>query len=128
MDDCTARREAERAGFDSLLDDLGHLLDVFRCSRLVLRAALAHHVDPHGAMSHLRADIDGEFATFESIKILGKGFPLPLHPFGKGRARDVFNAFHQLDEVVALIRRDRSETDAAIAEDDTRDAMQTGRR
>ncbi len=121
------RRKAHGAGFDRLLDDGGHLLDVLRRGRLVLGAPLAHHVAPHGAVGDLDADVDGEGTAVEHVEVLREGLPVPRHAFGQRCAGDVLDPLHELDEPLLLAGVDGGEADAAVAGDDRGHAVAGGR-
>ena len=95
---CTIVREvrhAHCARVDRFRDDARHLRDVVGSRGLVARAALAHHVGAHGAVRHLRADVERELGGVERVEELGEGLPRPADAFGQRGARDVFDAFHQ---------------------------------
>ena len=66
-------------------------------------------------MRHLRADIDRARLPLDRIQIFGEALPLPVDPFGKRRARNVLDAFHQFDQELALVGPYRRKADAAIA-------------
>ena len=79
-------------------------------------------------MRNLGGDIDRPRHPLERIEKVGEALPIPFQPFGEHRARDVFDTLHQIDEGVAMIGPDRREADAAIAEQNGRDAMPGGGR
>ncbi len=126
--DRARRGEAERARGDALLHDRGHLRDVVRRGRRVVRAALAHHVCAHGAVRHLCAEVHAEAAPLERVEILGEALPLPLDALVECGARNVLDALHELDQEVVLIRPHRCEADAAVAHHGRGDAVIAGRR
>ena len=121
--DGARRGEAERARRDGLLHDGAHRRDVLGAGRLVARAALAHDVGPHRAVGDLRADVDGEAATVQSVEILGEALPVPRHALGQGGPGDVLDPFHEPDEPVVAVGTGRREADAAVAGDDGRHAV-----
>ena len=116
--DRAAGREAERAGLDAVLHERGHLLDVGRGRRLVLGAALPHHVAAHRAVRHLRADVEEQRLALDRVEVLGERLPLPLDPGRQRGAGNVFDAFHQADEPVVAIGVHGREADAAVAHHD----------
>jgi len=67
-------------------------------------------------MGNHGADIEGVVALVEVIQILGEGFPgAPGHALVQGGAGNVFNAFHQLDQVFFFAAVHRRKPYAAIA-------------
>src|ERR1700749_2810480 len=73
-------------------------------------------------------DVDVARPCFHGIKIIAERMPVPLQAFVHYRAGDVFDAFHQFDEPLAVALAHRRETHAAIAHDCGGDAMPTRRR
>jgi len=126
--DRARRREAERARGDALLHERGHLRDVEGSGGRVIRAALAHHVRAHRTVRHLCAEVHAEAAPLERVEILREGLPLPLDALVERGARDVLDAFHQLDQEVVLTRPHGREADAAVAHHGRGDAVVAGRR
>jgi hypothetical protein len=120
--------EAQRAGFERLLHQRGHLRHVVRCRRLVARAALPHHVRAHRPVGHLGADVEHVGARFQDVQVLGKALPAPLDALGERRSGDVLDALHQADQEVLLARAHRGEADAAVAHHQGRDAVPARRR
>ena len=116
--DRATRREAERAGFDAALHEVGHLLDVGRGRRLVLGAALPHHVAADRAVRHLRADVEEERLALDRVEVLGERLPLPLDARRQRGTGNVFDAFHQSDEPLVAVGVHRREPDAAVAHHD----------
>ena len=96
--------------------------------RLVLRAALAHHVGAHRAVRHLRADVERARHALERVEVLGEALPLPADALGERGARDVLDALHQADQPVVAVGARRREADAAVAHHDRRDAVPRRRR
>ena len=123
------RREAHRARAQRLLGEARHLLDLALVRHFgVLGAALAHDVEAQRAVRQLGRDIDGPAHRVQRIEIVGEGLPVELHAFVQHRARDVLDAFHQVDQVARLARPHRREAHAAIAEHRGGDAMPGGGR
>ena len=79
------------------------------------RAALPHHVQAQRAVRHLHRDVDVERPAVERVHELGERLPVPRQALVQHRARDVLDAFHQLDEPVVIGRVHRREADAAVA-------------
>ncbi len=102
---------------EPLGDDGCHGCDVVGSGRIVGGAAIAHDVSAHSAMWHLGADVDGVPSGVERVEVFRKRLPLPLDAFGHGRARNVFDAFHHVDEPVVAIARSRRESDTAVSHD-----------
>ena len=117
-------REAERASLDGLGDE--RPMRAISSSRggLFGRAALAHHVAAQRAVRNLGADVDGPRDAVEHVEVFGERLPAPGDPLAQRGAGDVLDAFHELDEPVALVLGDRGEADPAVAHDDGRDAVQ----
>ena len=67
-------------------------------------------------------------AIAERVEVLGEGLPLPVDALVQRGARDVLDAFHQLDEEVAPVGPHGGEADAAVAHDDGGDAVPARRR
>jgi hypothetical protein len=120
-------REAESAGLDGLGHEARHLCDVVGVRGFVRRATLAHHVAPQRAVRHLRADVDRARDAVEHVEVLGERLPSPRDAFVERGAGDVLDPFHQLDEPLVAIRRDRREAHAAVAHDHGGDAVQRRR-
>ena len=118
------RREAHGAGTQRLLGEARHLLDfaLVRCL-FVLGAAFAHDIEAQRAVRQLRRHVDRAAHRFEGIEILREGLPVELHALAQHRARNVLDAFHQIDQVGRLARPHRGEADAAIAEHRGGDAV-----
>ena len=91
--------------------------------RLAIDAALAHNIDAQRMMRHLRRDIDRARQAVEGVEVLRKTLPIPAEPLGEGGAGDVLDRLHQIDQAGAMLGPHRREADAAIAEQDRRDAM-----
>ncbi|CAB4633561.1 unannotated protein [freshwater metagenome] len=66
-------------------------------------------------MSDLRSDIHGPLALIECIEIIGVGHPVPRHSLGESDTGNVFNTFHQMNELLAAFGRHRCEANTAIA-------------
>ncbi len=116
-------REAQRAGPQAALDDLGHRVDVGAGRLFVRRTTVTHHVAAHRAVRHLGADVDRVPAGVERVEVLLERLPLPGHPLGQRGARDVLHALHQLDQPLVPVGCRRREADAAIAHHHRGDAV-----
>ena len=86
-------------------------------------AAFAHHVGAQRGVGDLGADVDGPARRVEQVEVLGERLPAPRHPLAERRAGDVLDAFEQFDQELVSIRCDRREADAAVADEDRRDAV-----
>ena len=69
-------------------------------------------------MRHLRTHIHRIGFGGKRIEILRIGLPFPGDAFGERRARDILDAFHDVDQAVAKMWLDRGKADAAIAHHD----------
>ena len=121
-------REAERPRGDAVADEASHLPDLLGRGRLTGRSPLTHDEEPHGAVGHEGADVDVAWAPVERAQVLVEALPLPGDALVQGRARDVLDALHQLDQSFVVRRPDRGEADAAVAHYDGRHAMPRRRR
>jgi two-component system, NarL family, sensor kinase len=72
-------------------------------------------VQPNGSVGKLRSEIDVAGSSVEIVEILREALPLPAESFMEGGSRDVFDAFHELDEAFTVFRDHRSEAHAAVA-------------
>ena len=63
-------------------------------------APLAHHEGAHGAVRHLRADVEHPSHPLERVEVLGKVSQPQSMPVGERRAGNVLDALHELDEEV----------------------------
>ena len=115
--------EAERAGAHRIGGDLAHLRDVGLVGVLQRDRALAHDEDAHRGVRQQRAEVDVAVAALQRGEVFGERFPLPLQAFVHDRAGDVLDAFHQLDQLLAVGRLARREADAAIAHHHGGDAV-----
>ena len=88
-----------------------------------LARALAHHVDAQRAVRQLRAEIDVARPRFERVEVLAERFPRPVQALVERRAGNVLDAFHQLDQALAVLGLHRREADAAIAHHHRGDAV-----
>ena len=102
-------------GLDGLAGQLRHRLDVVGRGHLALRAALAHHVEPQGAVGHVGGEVDVVGAAVEGVEELGERLPRPRQALVQRGAGDVLHALHQLDQAVVVGRAHRREADAAVA-------------
>ena len=65
----------------------------------------------------MRGNVNVELTCIQRIEIFREGFPVPGQSFDHDHLWNVFHAFHELDQDLALIGLARRETDAAIAHD-----------
>ena len=110
--------EPQRAGPQTFSDKLGHAVAVILGRRLAVGAALAHDIDAHRRVRHLRRHVDVVAAGAERVEKFGECLPVPGQTFGQHHLGDVLHAFHQLDQHIALLRPAGREADAAIADQD----------
>ena len=123
VQDGAAGRKAQGPGAHPVLDDVGHLFDVLRRGNGARALAVAQHIGAHRTMRNVGADVDRARQPLQRVEVFGEGFPVPLHPFGQGRAGNILNPFHQADQPFVPVRRGRSKAHAAIAHDDRGDAV-----
>src|SRR6185437_8639631 len=108
-------REANRACAHRFRAQAAHLRDVVFRRRFEFGAAFTHDIDAQGAMRKLRTDVDIALAGFERVEIVPETFPVPAQAFVQGDAGNVFDAFHQFDQAVAVGPADRREADPAVS-------------
>ncbi len=84
----------------------------------MIGAALAHHIETQYTVGHLRADVHDFGHRVQNIEVLGEGLPVETYAFGQHRARNVFHALHEIDQVRRGSRAHRGKADSAVAEDD----------
>ena len=117
-------REAHGTGAQCLLGEARHLLDLAPGRHFgVLGAAIAHDVEAQCAVWQLGGDVDRAVHRGQGVEIVGEGLPIELHALAQHGAGDIFDAFHQVDQVARGTRPHRGEADAAIAEHRRGDAM-----
>jgi hypothetical protein len=117
--------EAERTGTQRILEQTTHRFDLGYCWVLcMIGAALAHYVEAQRAVRDLRADVHHLRRGRQRVEILGERFPIERDALGKNCPRDVFYAFHQVDQIGRGTFAHRCEADAAVAEYNCGDAMQ----
>ena len=109
------RGEPQRPGGDALGGQLGHQRDVVVGGGLARCPPVAHHVQAQRAVGHLGGEVDVVRTPFEGVEVLGKRLPLPRDAFVQRGAGDVLDAFHELDEPIAVGRTHRREAHAAVA-------------
>ena len=114
---------AQRAGLDRFCHEGAHSRQIVRRRRLEVRAALAHDIDAQRAVRQLCGEIDIAVALFESIEIVGKGFPVERYAGSHHHLGDILDPFHQLDHQLPVLGPGRGKADAAVAHDDRRDAV-----
>ena len=69
-------------------------------------------------MSDHGRDIHRPHSPIERVKVFREGLPIPGEAFGERGARDVFDRFHEFDELLVFARPRRRETHAAIPRHD----------
>ncbi len=116
-------REPERPGGHRLGGQRRHRRDVVGGGGLAGGAALAHHVEAQRPMGHLEGDVHVERAPVDRVHELGERAPGPGQALVEDDAGDVLDALHQLDEPLVVLDVDGGEADAAVADDDGRDAV-----
>ena len=112
---------------EPLLDQRGHRRHVGGRRGLAVDAAAAHDEDAQGRMRHLGREVDVAAALRQGVEIVGEALPVPRHALAHHQLGDVFDAFHDLDQRVAVLRPAGREADAAIAHHHGGDAVARGR-
>ena len=121
-------RKADGAGVHRLGCQPPHLVAVSLGGRLAPRSALAHHVHAQRGMRQLRGDVDVKGLGLQRVQVFGEAFPAPGEALGQHGARQVFDAFHEFDQHVALLRPARREANTTVAHDAGGDAVPGRRR
>ena len=119
-------READGPGSQRFFGETRHLPDLVG-TRLIVRP-VAHHVSAERAVGHLRGDVEHARHRVHGVEILGKALPLPVDSLDQGRARDVLDALHELDEELLTAWPTRREADAAVPHHDGGGTVPTRRR
>ena len=114
---CARGGEAQRAGGDRVAHDASHLRDLLGACCLAFGAAFAHHVEPDGAVRHLRGEVDVVLPAAEVVEVLGEALPAPGQALVERGAGDVLDALHQLDETLPVAGPARREPHPAVAHD-----------
>ena len=77
-------------------------------------------------MWHLRRNVHRAWHGGQCVQVLRETLPVVLEPFRQRAAGDVFNPFHQADQVIVLIRLGGCKSNPTIAHHDRSDAMPCG--
>ena len=115
--------EAKRSSTDGFGGNAAHLGDLGGAGGFAIGAALAHHIEAQGAVRNLCRNIDVVRATLDLVEVLGEALPLPAQTFVQRCARNVFDAFHEFDEPLAIAFSNGSESDATVAHDNGGDTV-----
>src|SRR6185437_12454043 len=110
-------REAQRAGAHGIACERRHRLIVRGRGGIAPRAAFAHHIDAHGGVRQLGADIDVELPLRQPRHVIRKAFPRPRNPRAQDRLGNILDAFHELDQALVIAGLAGREADPAIAHD-----------
>ena len=117
MVDAARRGETDRTGLHRLAGQRAHRGDVLLGGGFQAHRALAHHIDPERAMRQLRANVHVARPLVDRIEVFAKAFPGPVQALLEHRAGNVLDAFHQLDQAVAIAGAHGRKAHAAIAHD-----------
>ena len=124
VEDRPGSGEPDGAGGDRLGRQPAHLGNVGGRRVFVVRAAFAHDVKPQRSVRELRSDVERVVTRLEEVEVFGEGLPrAPRHTFVQRTPRNVFDAFHQLDQRCLLARRARREAHPAVAHHQRGDAV-----
>ena len=102
-------------GLEGVAHHRRHLRDFFRGRVGIVGRALAHHIGPHRAMGHMRADIDRALHPRQRVEIFAESLPFELDSGRQGFAGDVLNGVHQAYQVALLAAPHGREPHPAIA-------------
>ena len=116
-------RHAQRSGGHRVGHDALHAGDLVGVGGLIAGTPLPHHVGPDRAVGHLGAHVDGPAAVVEGVEVIAEALPVPGDALREGRARDVLDPLHQLDQPFLGAGAHRREADAAVAHDHGGDAV-----
>ena len=78
-------------------------------------------------MRKLGAEVNIAGAALEFVEILRETRPIPRKALMQCRAWDVFDAFHQLDETLAIVLMHWSKANTTVAHDNCGDTVPTRR-
>ena len=107
--------KADSACLHGGLDQRRHARNIVGGDGFVGGTARAHHVGPQRAVGQKGRHIEGARHRVQRIEILREGFPVPFHARAQRGTGNVLDTFHQTDEEIMIVRRDRREADAAVA-------------
>ena len=100
-----------------------HGLDVLRRGLLVGQGTFLHHIHAQGVVRHLQQIVQAARRDGQRVHVLRKAFPIPANALVQRRPRNVFDALHQLDQVVLMARTFRSKAHTAVAHEQRGHAM-----
>ena len=95
---------------------------------LFLDGALAHHMEPRGAVPHQPADVDHRLQAFDGIQVAAVGLPIPRQAGEDGVLGNVLDGLHHAGKELPVLLAAGRERDAAVAEQGGGDAMPSHRR
>jgi hypothetical protein len=121
-------RESGSACLEGTSQEIAHRGDVVVRRRFVGDGAIAHHVNPERVVRDLHEEVDGVGLRRDRVHVFGEGLPPPRDALREHRARDVLDAFHQLDELSFVAGPHRGEADTAASHHAGRHAVERARR
>ena len=86
-------------------------------------AAVAHDEKAERSVRQLAADVHDPWRALKGVEILRIAGPAEIHALCQNGARNILDAFHQIDQVVLGAGLHWGEPDAAIAEHHGGDAV-----
>ena len=93
-----------------------------------MNAAFTHCVDAKGIVRYLHREVDAMPLRIQRVHVFGEGLPVPANALGQRRSWDVFDAFHQRHQCIAIRAATGREADAAVAGDNSGYAMRHRRK
>ena len=120
-----ARGEPERTGLHRLVEQIAHHSQVVGSRGRLVEAALTHGVLAQRTVAHHATHVHALRHAPHAGEIFAVGDPVPRQAAHDGIARNVFDAFHQLGQVLAIFGLTGRKGDAAVAHHHAGDAVVT---
>jgi hypothetical protein len=118
------RRPAAAAGVHRLVEEPADLAVLGVRGQLAGLGALeAEHPDEERRDGHVREYVDGLRPAVDAVQELGVRHPVPGEALRHRHIRDRLDARHREHRALAQLRAHRREAEAAVADDDGRDAV-----
>ena len=119
----TRGTETHTACLDSVANQVRHSGNVLGSCWLTVGAALTHDMKPESPMGDIGPAVDVVRNSFDRVEIFGEAVPVPGQAFVQRCPGDIFDAFHQFDELVVVFVVYGRETHTAVTHDHRRHAM-----
>ena len=116
------RRKSHGPIRNRLPHDIGHL-PAFGLGGLFVYRAFSHHVEPHCAMTHQAAHVDGRIQGFQCVQVTPIAFPGPGQALQDEIRRNVLDGFHHAGQQLVVPGANRGEGHATISDQSRRHAV-----